>query len=227
MSNKCELYRNFDILTYLTELQLKLVLDAKLSQIYRYAYIFHDKDSGKEPHWHLFLVLKSAKSINSIRTWFDGFIDSKGLPINTRVRVENYPLRAIRYLIHLDDEDKFCYDIGEVRTYNLDYEREISKRYVPNVRGDNLSTATLFLYHNGLNSRNILFCIESFGRDFILAYKNIKSLVQDLNFYDSAVQRGLGFDNSIDLDTGVITYNPKEVMQIEIALDNSNKNNKK
>lgn len=226
MSNNCELYRNFDVLTYLTESQLKLILEAKLSQIYRYAYIFHDKDNS-EPHWHLFLVLKSAKSINSIRSWFDGFIDSKGLPINTRVRVESYPLRAIRYLIHLDDEDKFRYDIGEVRCYHLDYEREISKRYVPNVKGDSLSSAVLFLYHNGMSSRSILYCIESFGRDFILAYKNIKSLVQDLGFYDAPVQRALEPEEYLDFDSGKSICGITDVEQIEYALNDINIKNKK
>lgn len=79
----------------------------------------HDKDKDdvgniKKPHFHLIVCFDSVKTIQQ-------FIDI----VKPLGGVGAEPLNSLRsyarYLCHLDDPEKFRYDIEKVESYNIDY----------------------------------------------------------------------------------------------------------
>lgn len=71
-----------------------------------YAYIFHDKDEGKDIHLHFV-----AQDRHSLKKWASLF----DIPENMIEIPRNF--RAVnRYLIHLDDSEKFLYNKSDVKT---------------------------------------------------------------------------------------------------------------
>ena len=87
------------------ESQWAQIIEA-LSDCKYYAYIFHDHDDGKQKHLHF-----CAQDRHNIRVW------SKllGIPENM-IEIARSFRSCNRYLIHLDDKDKFQYDRGDVVT---------------------------------------------------------------------------------------------------------------
>lgn len=71
-----------------------------------YAYIFHDKDEGKDIHLHFV-----AQDRHSLKMWSNLFdIPENMIEIPRNFRSVN------RYLIHLDDPEKFLYNKSDVIT---------------------------------------------------------------------------------------------------------------
>lgn len=92
-----------------------LVILRELRQIFRnsfYAYIIHDKDENKTLHIHFVLNCVGSRSIRSICEVLE--CDYQDVQIARR------PRSAIRYLIHIDNKEKYQYDRGEIITNNLD-----------------------------------------------------------------------------------------------------------
>ena len=76
-------FRNWRLTSYLSESQIRDVLDEHSNQIKAFAYILHDKDitdkgEPKTPHYHILLCLYNANSLNGLLRWFDGFQDDNG-----------------------------------------------------------------------------------------------------------------------------------------------------
>ena len=71
-----------------------------------YAYIYHDKDEGKNRHLHFV-----AQDRHSLSQWSNIL----GIPENMICFVRNFR-SANRYLIHLDDTEKFLYNKSDVFT---------------------------------------------------------------------------------------------------------------
>lgn len=77
-----------------------------LSGCQYYAYIYHDKDDGKKKHLHFV-----AQDRHSLKVWSDILcIPEHMIEICRNFRSAN------RYLIHLDDSEKFLYNKSEVFT---------------------------------------------------------------------------------------------------------------
>lgn len=77
-----------------------------------YAYIIHDSDIGKGLHIHFVGQVNGSRSIKSIAEMLA--IDYQDVDIAKR------PRGAIRYLIHIDDKDKYQYKFSDVITNNKD-----------------------------------------------------------------------------------------------------------
>lgn len=104
--------RHFFIRTYLTELQIKMIILAH--NVQHYAYILHDQDSKEdgekvEPHYHIILSLYNANSLQSVTRWFGGFTDSKGQLVQSRVEVAVDRYHCFDYLTH---STKACIESG-------------------------------------------------------------------------------------------------------------------
>lgn len=76
-----------------------------------FAYILHDKDTKEtgevvEPHYHLLLVFKNARSFETIQRLFVGAHIEETLNI----------VSAVNYLIHNGKPDKYAYDKSAIVT---------------------------------------------------------------------------------------------------------------
>lgn len=102
-------YRHWLILLYddSTSYDFKNVLQIVKGQK-NYAYIKHmPEETEKKPHYHVILSFENATKKETLAK-------KLGIPSNYIDPIKNF--RTIcRYLIHKDDEDKFQYDLSQVR----------------------------------------------------------------------------------------------------------------
>lgn len=93
------------------------------SGVEKWAYIFHDKDEGVEPHFHVILHYKNASRVSTIANLFK----------DDEERVQRWDARwnnACGYLIHITknsaEDGRYPYDISEVAA-NFDYAEKINQ----------------------------------------------------------------------------------------------------
>ena len=100
-------YRNFMILLYPEWDNFKDILQDIKGSFKNYAYIKHiPEEEEKKEHVHLILSLDNPRSEHSL---------AKRLEINERFVKYVKSLRgSCRYLIHIDNEDKYQYNIDQV-----------------------------------------------------------------------------------------------------------------
>jgi len=88
------------------------ILEYIEQNIDNYAYILHDKDFNekgelKKPHYHVVLRFKNQLTVSALSKKLN-------LPENYIEFSKKSYIYALRYLIHIDDEDKSQYDFSEV-----------------------------------------------------------------------------------------------------------------
>lgn len=99
----------------------KLIENIRLQSNY-YAYIIHDKDVNddtgdlKKPHCHCLIEFKNKRTVKGVYNLLNS------LSLETRFIQPVYKSEnsVTRYLLHLDDEDKYPYDFNEIQTNNPD-----------------------------------------------------------------------------------------------------------
>lgn len=110
-------YRNFEIILYPeNDDHIKILLDIK--KRFKYAYILHDKDKKddgiiKKHHWHMLVFLDNQKTLSAFGKMFH-LQDSMNL-----IEIVKDKKKAIRYLVHVDNDEKEKYDINDIQT-NID-----------------------------------------------------------------------------------------------------------
>lgn len=103
--------RNFCLLLYPEDATHNLALE-KIKVNYDYAYILHDKDVTedgeiKKAHWHVVInVGKNAR-------WNTAIADELGITPNYVEKCGKLD-RALQYLVHYNEPDKYHYDLEEV-----------------------------------------------------------------------------------------------------------------
>ena len=97
--------------------------------VYEMYAIYHDKDKVKANHWHIILWAKTPRKLFTIANLLN-------VAPNMVQIVKNKPL-MLRYLCHLDNNDKESYSLEEVMTNSKPYE-EI-------VRGGMISNKQVYL----------------------------------------------------------------------------------
>ena len=104
-------YRNFTILLYPEWADFKDILQDIKGSFKKYAYIKHIPESDeKKEHFHLILSLDNPRSIRSL---------SKRLEIPHNLIQACKSVRAsCRYLVHIDNDDKFQYSLDQVIVSN-------------------------------------------------------------------------------------------------------------
>lgn len=157
--------RNFSLISYLDEIQIKFVLCEHANHIKSCAYIYHDKDMKedgtlKEPHYHILLCLYNARYESSIKNWFMRFENSDGDLINTHTQVCRDISNTYRYLTHSTEnsKDKYRYSKDDIKGVNLDFFKDLDEQ-----DKDNALCALEDLL-NGISYR-VLF--QRYGRDVI------------------------------------------------------------
>lgn len=176
----------FTVRTYFSKKQLELFLDYRCrSMIQHFAYCYHDsdyKENGQlvEPHFHIVIKLFRPRTLEAVEKWFSGYHDEKGMEITYKV----IPLSGrqditnqYEYLLHLTtrarSEGKHMYSVEERIVDDVDFWEPYSFKFSQ----QNLMQAVFRICSGELTLRSA--CFE-YGRDFILHYGVIKSLVQDI-----------------------------------------------
>ena len=177
-------YRKFSLITYLHQIQIELVLCKHCNQIRAYAYAYHDMDTNedgtlKEPHTHLIIVTYCTCTLSAVRRWFDGFVKD-GKPVTTTAQKMSDEYEMYEYLIHntlaAKAAGKYQYDSKIRQSNNHEYFKANEASY-----WDNIQLACEMI----LKGTSIHDCGKKFGRDFILHYRQIKSYLCDVRFWEN------------------------------------------
>lgn len=83
-----------------------------ISEFPYYWYILHDHDEGSTLHIHFVFNLYGSRTIKSVCKTLDCDVQN--------VQICSTPRGSIRYLVHLDDPDKFQYSISDIVTNDPD-----------------------------------------------------------------------------------------------------------
>lgn len=78
-----------------------------------FSYILHDKDNEEQPHYHICILFKNARTFECMQRTFKG----------AHIEVMESKYKCFRYLLHLDDADKYQYPLDEVHQLgnNVEY----------------------------------------------------------------------------------------------------------
>lgn len=150
-----------------------------LSRSEHYAYVLHDKDilddgSPKEPHYHLLLIFKDAKTPSALlkRT------NIPNLTENTTVMYERIlsRQRAFLYLTHKTDDAKHKYQ------YSLDSVKCDDLNYWYNGRVDHTEENQQFIHD--LQTLSNYELATRYGRDYIKNFNRYRDFVTQLELDD-------------------------------------------
>lgn len=181
MADKIKKFYSFYCMSYLSEEQILSVLAEKQSQLRAYAFAYHDKDDNVNHH-HILIYCYRPHTIKSIFNWFNrsSFVDEKDMPVNTFVENCISVKGSIQYLTHSNDKDKYQYDDSIVKGVNIDY-------FFDNFDDDN-DNLTLAL-EDMMNGIPLMEIAKRYGRDFIIHYGHIKTLLLDI-YDDYGITKG-------------------------------------
>lgn len=171
-SNKERSSRKFSLVTYLTEEQLRDVLNSHYRQIKAWAYAYHDSDKNddgslKVKHCHVILYVYNASTVTRIRKWFRAF-DSDGKEITTTGQICDDLSSMWDYLIHADNPEKFQYP-DSIRCSN---DRYFFMDDSPN--DDN----SLSIIDDLLSDVSIYEMVSRYGRDFCIHFGHYSDIVK-------------------------------------------------
>ena len=113
---KKEKSRNFNLLMYPDCEEHKNAMELIQQIGYKYACILHDKDVDvetgeiKKAHWHVVLSLGNSAS----GRYASGIAKELGITENY-VQICKNKKGSLRYLLHIDDNEKYQYNIDEVK----------------------------------------------------------------------------------------------------------------
>lgn len=104
--------RNYEVILY-PENQEHINVLSTIMNKYKYAYILHDKDRTetgelKKEHWHVLIFLDNQQSLSAF---------SKSLDLQKSTNLIQFvkdKKQAIRYLLHVDNDDKERYDLSNI-----------------------------------------------------------------------------------------------------------------
>lgn len=164
-------YRNWLILLYddTDSYDFKEVLQVIKAHKY-YAYIKHiPEETEKKPHFHVILSFDNATKKSTLA-------NKLGIPENYISEIKNFRSMC-RYLIHKDDEDKYQYDLNDVKI-SKPFERKFYKCF-DDLENEEDIINNIYLYIDKLKALNVSY------------YENVRNLVVYINahVYDTIYKR--------------------------------------
>lgn len=204
--------RNFFIRTYLNEQTLEMVLARNVNTIARSCYCVHDKDIKEDgslatKHIHLCLRFTYQRSINAVLSLFPKNNIGDTLPQATYVEFMVSEDRAIRYLLHLDDTDKYQYDRSCL--VNSGYRVDT---YLDNVlRGIVRTDTSVYALQDLLNGDTWENVAKRYGREFIYHISSYKLLLSLIDSQDRYNKNMLNFSKINAEDFGEINENIEQL----------------
>lgn len=169
-------FYSFSIVTYHTDID---IITSFCKNCTRYAFIFHDKDANKSPHFHLLCTFRQNLSFKSVADLFpDVALD--GSRRNTFVEQLHDKYGAFRYLTHKDNPEKFQYAESSIISNNLDY-------YIPDTKVSDNEAFLDKLLSPYVSYRQL--AVE-FGKDFIRNHKTYLSFAELVHKQEEAIFLG-------------------------------------
>ena len=178
------------------------------SVVDEYAYILHDRDvkedgTLKESHYHFLLVLRRSRRLSDILSCM-----KKTLQGTVRLQPCHSVVASYGYLTHENEDSKVHYDESSIlSSADSSFWKADT---LPNDSGKSPDTI-MSAYLDLLNSMPLVDCAKKYGRDFIIHYNHIKSLL---------------FDSGMILDKGVyrhrgdfVNYNDDFMYRYKNGLD--------
>ena len=160
------------------------------SVVSEYAYILHDRDlkddgTPKEPHYHFLFVLNRSRRLSDIQSCM-----KKSLQGNVMLQSCHSVSGSYGYLTHENKDNKVSYDESAIVS-SADgsfWKADTSSNYC-----DKSCDIIMCAYLDLLNSMPLTDCAKKYGRDFIIHYNHIKSLLLDSGMIlDKGVYRQRG-----------------------------------
>lgn len=145
--------RNWFLLTYESP---SVCIPDLLKEAVRYAYIFHDKDEGKEPHYHVLVMLRNAKSFSAVLRYNVGSQNVFAEPCYDL-------LSAFKYLTHALNKDKFQYDLNSIVSNDIAYFNSLDDTVI-SPSGEK----TLQLLLDIIADKPYRYMVLTYGRDFVI-----------------------------------------------------------
>lgn len=193
--------KEFFLVSYLPHDALQNILDTKLKQIDKYAYILHDKDvydkdvvndvgdvlhhvgDVKAPHTHIYLKLFESRDSGEIQRWFTKEID--GVRQNCFLERVHNRIGCIAYLTHRtkQSQHKYQYDLDLIKSFNLDG-TELDGDCVDN---------SLDIIEDILNHVPLREMVRRYGKQFIYQYKAYTEMA--FNIRKEEINNNGGFEN--------------------------------
>lgn len=130
--------------------------------------ILHDKDNAEQPHWHVCILFKNARTFETMQNTFKG----------AHIEVMESKYNCFRYLLHLDDKDKYQYNISEVfeRGNNTEY-------YIEHDEYIKLDTESLIEHIKNGEVRSFYDAVMVFGLKQCTVYRNsINQILEEKRF---------------------------------------------
>ena len=146
------------------------------SVVDEYAFILHDRDvkedgTLKEPHYHFLFVLRRSRRLSDIQSCM-----KKTLQGNVMLQSCHSVSGSYGYLTHENEDSKVHYDESSiVSSADSSYWKADTSSNGCDISSDSIMSAYLDL----LNSMPLTECAKKYGRDFIIHYNHIKSLLLD------------------------------------------------
>lgn len=173
-----------------------------IKQSYDYAYILHDKDTKEngdinKPHWHVVITTGN----NAI--WNTSLADTLGIDVVfTGEKIKKLD-RALEYLIHFNDSDKFQYNIDEVKG-NLKNRMKLSMNQTDKTEGEKV----IELYDYIDSSKKIIKSKE-FGRWCAMngywdVYRRAGAIFNQAIIERNNEIREETYHDNVDMETGEI-----------------------
>ena len=160
------------------------------SVVLEYAYILHDRDikddgTPKDPHFHFLLVLNRSRRLSDIQSCMKKTLQGNVLLQPCRSVSDSYG-----YLTHENDDNKVQYDESSIVS-------SADKAYwkPADTSSDSVTScdSIMLAYLDLLKSMPLTDCAKKYGRDFIIHYNHIKSLLLDSGMIlDKGVYRQRG-----------------------------------
>ena len=161
-----------------------------LSVVSEYAYILHDRDvkedgTPKEWHYHFLLVLNRSRRLADIQSYL------KHSLLGTVLLQPCHSVPAsYGYLTHENEDSKVHYDESSIVS---SADKSYWKADTSSNGCDKSSDSIMSAYLDLLNSMPLTECAKKYGRDFIIHYNHIKSLLLDSGMIlDKGVYRQRG-----------------------------------
>ena len=146
------------------------------SVVSEYAYILHDRDvkddgTPKEPHYHFLLVLQRSRRLADIQSYM-----KYSLQGNVLLQPCHSVTASYGYLTHENEDSKVSYnETSIVSSADSSFWKADTSFNDSHKSCDTIMSAYLDL----LKSMSLTDCAKKYGRDFIIHYNHIKSLLLD------------------------------------------------
>lgn len=180
--------RNWFLVSYLT--QEEITDYCKMGHISRYAFIYHDKDAFdhdiqdtegnivhkcgdlKEPHYHILVVYKNARTASAVKA------DFANRRANTLVEQCIELDSCFDYLTHKRNPEKAQYSPEAICADDISYWESISSGCE-----DNKATQ---LIADILDGKNPVYMLKKYGRDFVLNHQRYYQFAYDIGTLNEA-----------------------------------------